>query len=127
MGILTVMSSSSTDTVQRGSAASEPAELRTKITHVRGELTDTLATLADKTDLPGRVADKSRQLKEQTVEKAKQARGQASGKAQHLARFAQRKAQQAPQVIQRKPGITAAVVAAVLVIVVVLVRALRSG
>ncbi len=96
------MSSPSTDTAQRGSAPSEPAEQQAEGTQVHSDLVDTLSTPADKTDAGGRVTDNACQIKAQAVEKV----------------------QQAPQMVRDRPAVTAAVVAAVLLMVVLLVRGL---
>lgn len=115
--------SSSTGPAQRGSASSDPAELRRDIEEVRDELADTVNALAGKADVKSRAQDKKQELKARAIEKARQVRAQAAAKGPQLTELAQQKVQQAQRVVKAKPG--AAVGGALAVLGLLILRSRR--
>ncbi|MDQ3885878.1 MAG: DUF3618 domain-containing protein [Actinomycetota bacterium] len=93
---------SPTDPAARGSAPSDPVELRRDIEQVRGELADTIDALAYKTDVKSRAQERAQEFKAQAIQTTQQVRAQAPQTAQQLAETAQQKAQ---QLLQDKPAV----------------------
>lgn len=88
-----------------------PEELRDEIDETRGDLGDTVAALAEKTD-----------VKAQAKKKAAETKQQAKAKAEEAAQAAKEKVSQAPEAVQQNPAQAVIAVVATLLLIAWLIR-----
>ena len=73
-----------------------PEEMRAEIDRTRGELGDTVAAVAEKTDVKKQAQDKVQEVKAQTQEKVEDVKAQAATKTEEAKRHARTLAEERP-------------------------------